>query len=139
MPVRVHALDHVVVNVSDVEASASWYEKVLGMVRENFTPAPGKPRRTALKFGRQKLNLRPVRERQEDWSTAQQPAVGSEDLCFLTDSVPEKVAAHLLACGVTIVSGPVVKKGALGDLISIYCHDPDGNLIEISSYARPSE
>lgn len=134
---RVHAIDHIVINVSDVEASAAWYEAVLGMVRENFMPAPGKAPRTALKFGHQKLNLRPVGARQVDWSTAEQPTVGSEDLCFLTSSTPAQVAAHLSGCSVAIVNGPVIKKGALGDLVSIYCHDPDGNLIEISSY--PSE
>lgn len=136
MPLRVTAMDHVVLNVSDVERLAAWYETTLGMSRENFEPAPGKPRRTALKFGRQKLNLRPVSAAQSDWSTASHPAIGGEDLCFLTESSPEQVLAHLSACQVAIVSGPVMKKGALGDLMSVYCRDPDGNLIEISSYSR---
>jgi catechol 2,3-dioxygenase-like lactoylglutathione lyase family enzyme len=37
---------------------------------------------------------------------------------------------------VAIELGPVEKRGARGTLISIYCRDPDGNLIEISSYAE---
>ncbi len=28
----------------------------------------------------------------------------------------------------------MAKTGALGPIMSVYCRDPDGNLIEISSY-----
>jgi catechol 2,3-dioxygenase-like lactoylglutathione lyase family enzyme len=44
------------------------------------------------------------------------------------------VVAHLKACGVAIEEGPVTKQGARGALRSVYCRDPDGSLIEISSY-----
>jgi catechol 2,3-dioxygenase-like lactoylglutathione lyase family enzyme len=44
------------------------------------------------------------------------------------------VVAHLKACGVAIEEGPVAKQGARGVLRSVYCRDPDGSLIEISSY-----
>ena len=43
--------------------------------------------------------------------------------------------AHLKANGVAIEEGPVAKQGARGTLRSVYCRDPDGSLIEISSYA----
>jgi catechol 2,3-dioxygenase-like lactoylglutathione lyase family enzyme len=45
------------------------------------------------------------------------------------------VVGHLHGCGVTIEQGPVTKAGALGAIKSVYCRDPDGNLIEISSYS----
>jgi hypothetical protein len=35
---------------------------------------------------------------------------------------------------VAIEEGPVAKQGARGVLRSVYCRDPDGSLIEISSY-----
>jgi len=44
------------------------------------------------------------------------------------------VVAHLKAHGVAIEEGPVAKQGARGTLRSVYCRDPDGSLIEISSY-----
>ncbi|HVJ50878.1 MAG TPA: VOC family protein [Aliidongia sp.] len=136
MPLTVEALDHLVVNVRDVEVAAAWYQRVLGMSREDFDPGHGGVRRTSVKFGRQKINLRPVSASKEDWFTADHEAAGSDDLCFLTVAGPEAVAAHLRAEGVAIEAGPVEKRGARGTLISVYCRDPDGSLIEISSYAE---
>jgi catechol 2,3-dioxygenase-like lactoylglutathione lyase family enzyme len=134
MPLVVEALDHVVVNVKDVEVAAAWYQRVLGMTREDSDPGPGRARRTSVKFGRQKINLRPVSATKEDWFTADHEAAGSDDLCFLTNSPPQVVADHLRACGVAVIEGPTEKRGAMGPIVSVYCRDPDGSLIEISSY-----
>jgi catechol 2,3-dioxygenase-like lactoylglutathione lyase family enzyme len=136
MPLTAQALDHLVIQVSDLEASASWYARVLGMTREDVPPAPGKPPRTAMRFGRQKINLRPVAASKEDWFTADHEAAGSEDLCFLTDATPDQVVQHLRAECVAIVTGPGPRQGALGTLMSVYCRDPDGALIEIASYVE---
>jgi catechol 2,3-dioxygenase-like lactoylglutathione lyase family enzyme len=35
---------------------------------------------------------------------------------------------------VPVERGPVSRIGALGDIMSVYCRDPDGNLIELASY-----
>jgi catechol 2,3-dioxygenase-like lactoylglutathione lyase family enzyme len=134
MTLKVQALDHLVVQVSDLEVSASWYERVLGMTREDAPPAPGKPLRTAMRFGRQKINLRSIAASKEDWFTADHEAAGSEGLCFLTDSSLDEVVRHLQAQGVAIVAGPGPRQGAQGTLMSVYCRDPDGSLIEIASY-----
>src|SRR5579863_5734279 len=135
MVLKVQALDHLVVNVADVEASAAWYARVLGMTRKDVPPAPGKPPRAEMRFGRQKINLRPLAASKEDWFTADYERAGSDDLCFLTASTPEEVVRHLEAEGVAIVAGPGERRGARGTLISVYCRDPDGSLIEIASYA----
>lgn len=134
MTITVDALDHLVVNVTDAVASAEWYERVLGMARVVFDPGHGKAPRISMRFGRQKINLRPVTTDKVEWFTAGHEAAGSDDLCFLTSARPETVIAHLRACGVAIEEGPVKKQGALGSLTSVYCRDPDGSLIEISSY-----
>ena len=134
MPLTVQALDHLVVQVSDVDASAEWYARVLGMTREDVAPEPGKARRTTMRFGRHKINLRPIAASKEDWFTADHEAAGSEDLCFLTDSTPDEVVRHLRAQGVAIIAGPGPRQGAQGTLTSVYCRDPDGSLIEIASY-----
>jgi catechol 2,3-dioxygenase-like lactoylglutathione lyase family enzyme len=85
-------------------------------------------------FGNQKINVRPRDADKVEWFTADHEAAGSDDLCFLTASTPEQVVAHLTAHGVAIEQGPVARQGARGTLRSVYCRDPDGSLIEISSY-----
>ena len=47
MPVKVNALDHLVINVSDVARSADWYAKILGMEIRVFDPGDGKTLRAA--------------------------------------------------------------------------------------------
>ncbi len=130
---KVEALDHLVVNVTDVERSADWYKRVLGMQRLDSEQQAGQ-HRTAMLFGRQKINLRPMSVSKQAWFTADHEAAGSDDLCFLTESTPEQVVAHLKVCGVEITAGPEPRSGARGTIISVYCRDPDGSLIEVSSY-----
>jgi catechol 2,3-dioxygenase-like lactoylglutathione lyase family enzyme len=134
MAVKVNALDHLVINVSDVARSAEWYSRILGMEIKVFDPGEGKAPRTSLVFGNQKINVRPRDASKIEWFTADHETPGSEDLCFLTSSTPDEVVAHLNANGVKIEEGPAVKQGARGMLRSVYCRDPDGSLIEISSY-----
>lgn len=126
----VEAVDHLVFNVRDVEVSARWYERVLGMVRQ-VSPSGD---RTSVTFGANKINLRPVDASTEDWFTARAPSAGSVDLCFLTDATPRSVADHMREQGVEVVAGPVSKSGARGPICSVYVRDPDGSLIEVSSY-----
>lgn len=132
MRFAVDRLDHLVITCRDVEISASWYQRVLGMEREEFGPH----RRTSLRFGGQKINLRPVSATQEEWFTGAAGGVpGTDDLCFIVTMKADQVAEYLRACGVTIELGPVAKAGALGPITSVYCRDPDGNLIEIATYS----
>ncbi|UHS59964.1 VOC family protein [Agrobacterium vaccinii] len=130
---NVESIDHLVVNVTDAERSAQWYQRVLGMRRLDYGQDPDHPR-TAMLFGHQRINLRPIAVSKQEWFTADHDAAGSDDLCFLTASTPEEVLAHLDTCGVDVISGPDTRSGALGPIRSIYCRDPDGSLIEIASY-----
>ncbi|WP_144186360.1 VOC family protein [Elioraea rosea] len=130
MRFSVDRLDHLVITCSDVETMASWYQRVLGMEREAFGPY----KRTSLRFGGQKINLRPEGISHDEWFSGIDAAPGTQDLCFVVAVDAKDVIAHLHSCGVTIELGPVAKHGALGPITSVYCRDPDGNLIEISSY-----
>src|ERR1700712_3269067 len=112
MSVKIHALDHLVINVSDVARAAQWYQKILGMEIRVFDPGEGKTPRTSLIFGNQKINVRPRDADKVEWFTADHEASGSDDLCFLTAATPEQVVAHLKAQGVAIEEGPVARLGA---------------------------
>ena len=131
MRFAVDRLDHLVITCRDLETSASWYQRVLGMEREAFGPK----NRTALRFGGQKINLRPVEATQAEWWSGPATAPGGQDLCFIVTVSAPQVVDHLHRCGVTIEQGPVPKDGALGPITSVYCRDPDQNLIEIATYS----
>jgi len=128
MRFTIDRLDHLVITCTDLDESASWYQRVLGMELETF----GIERRTALKFGGQKINLHPANVKIEP--RAQFALPGSADLCFVTAVGGIEIIDHLHQCGIPIELGPVARQGALGPMTSVYCRDPDGNLIEISSY-----
>ena len=55
MALRVNRIDHVVLNTGDVDTITDWYVRVLGMEREVFGEG-----RLALRFGNQKINVRPT-------------------------------------------------------------------------------
>lgn len=124
-------IDHVVLNCRDVDAMAEWYERVLGFERVDFFgPIP----RIALKFGRQKINLRPSGT--SNWMTGEADPPGALDLCFITEGSLDAAIERLQAEAVEIVHGPVAQMGALGDMTSVYFRDPEGNLLEIASYGE---
>lgn len=123
---RLDRLDHLVLTVADVEATVAFYERVLGMTGVTFAGG-----RRALAFGEQKINLHP--HGREFEPKALRPTPGSADLCFLTGVPLAEVQAHLAACGVAVIEGPVRRTGATGPILSVYLRDPDGNLIELAN------
>lgn len=120
-------LDHLVLTVRDLEATLAFYSRVMGMQPVTF----GNGRR-ALAFGRQKINLHPADAPLKPH--AARPGPGTADLCFISSTPIPEVVRQLQAAGVAIEEGPVPRTGALGPITSVYFRDPDGNLIEVSSY-----
>ena len=124
--VTIGSLDHLVLTVRDLDATRRFYCDFLGM---SYTPF-GEGRH-ALAFGRQKINLHIAGRELEP--KANDPVPGSGDLCFLTETPVDTVAARAVAFGVEILEGPVRKTGAMGPIQSVYMRDPDLNLIEVSN------
>ncbi|WP_123101974.1 VOC family protein [Acidithiobacillus sulfuriphilus] len=128
---RIDHLDHLVLTVADMAATVAFYTRVLGMQEMTFGD-----QRKALIFGQQKINLHPAGHPIAPHAAS--PAPGSADLCFITTDGIHEVIAHLQDCGVALEAGPVPRTGATGPITSIYFRDPDGYLLEVSSY-DPSE
>jgi catechol 2,3-dioxygenase-like lactoylglutathione lyase family enzyme len=124
---HINHLDHLVLTVRSIETTCDFYTRVLGMTVVTFGNG-----RKALQFGTQKINLHEAGREFEP--KAQHPTPGSGDLCFITTVPLPAVIAHVQACGVTIIEGPAPRTGAVGEMVSVYLRDPDGNLIEISNY-----
>lgn len=125
---RVSGFDHIVLCVRDVAATRAFYERVLGMtVREE------RPGKYSLQFGAHKISL-------QDAATspgiARDTVPGSGNFCLLSDTPVAEWRTHLEAQGVAILDAGL-RDGATGTIDSLYFHDPDGNLVEISNLVVP--
>jgi catechol 2,3-dioxygenase-like lactoylglutathione lyase family enzyme len=125
--VRIDRLDHLVLTVADIDATVEFYTRVLGMKAVTFGTG-----RTALAFGRSKINLHKAGHEFEP--KAHRPTPGSADLCLIAAGPLEQVIEELAAHRVPIEEGPVEQTGATGPILSVYFRDPDQNLIEVSTY-----
>ncbi|HKW79680.1 MAG TPA: VOC family protein [Casimicrobiaceae bacterium] len=121
-------IDHIVLTVRDIEATCEFYARVLGMSVTTFGAG-----RKALVFGGQKINLHPAGREFEP--KARVPTPGSADFCLISAAPLGEVIDHLARCRVPLVEGPLPRTGARGPIESIYFRDPDGNLVEVSTYA----
>lgn len=120
-------IDHVALTVASIKRACKFYSEKLGMEIVTF----GNDRK-ALKFGGHKINLHQLGNEPEPKARNVHP--GSVDICFITKTRVEKVREELIAKNVVLISEVVPRLGAMGEIRSIYFHDPDGNLLEISNY-----
>jgi catechol 2,3-dioxygenase-like lactoylglutathione lyase family enzyme len=118
-------IDHIVLTVADIEATVTFFKRVLQMQDSTFAKG-----RRALHFGNQKINLQTL-----GMEARNRAAVGSGDLCLITDWPLAQVIEHLCAQAVDLLEGPVTKSGAQGAITSVYFNDLDDNLIEVSTYS----
>lgn len=101
MAFQVHALDHVVLTVKDIDATVAFYTKHLGMKHESFaSPKDLSVQRHALLFGQQKINLHLSGKEFEPKAGIVQP--GSADLCFLTETPVDDVLGTLQSAGIEV-------------------------------------
>ena len=124
---KVERIDHLVLTVTDMDETCTFYQDVLGM--EVVTVSP---RKKALKFGSQRIDLRP--KGREFYATAHLTIPGTIDICFVVTESIEQVKNELAEKNIPI-EGMVQRSGASGKIHSVYFRDPDQNLIEVCSYA----
>lgn len=65
---------------------------------------------------------------------AQHLSTSDFDFCLESSQKPKEIVAEFKEKDIPIVLGPVTKHGSKGKMTSVYVRDPDGNLVEISSY-----
>ena len=129
---RIIALDHIVLNVADVERSLAFYEGVLGLPAERVEAW----RRGELRFPSVRVNEATIVDLVHAPAEAGQRQLNLAHFCLVTDAEDlDAVARELTAQGVNIEVGPATRSGARGNALSIYFRDPDDNLIELRTYA----
>ncbi|MCH4039366.1 MAG: VOC family protein [Lachnospiraceae bacterium] len=124
---KIKNIDHLVITTQNLDACLHFYADILGMECDVSNG------RYLVRFGNQKFNIHT--KKAEFLPAAAFPTYGSLDLCLVVDGDIETVKQEIAEKGYPIEEGPVIRHGALGEMKSIYLRDPDGNLIELSSYS----
>jgi catechol 2,3-dioxygenase-like lactoylglutathione lyase family enzyme len=129
---RIVALDHIVLNVGDVERSLAFYTERLGLSAERVE----RWRKGELPFPSVRVNAATIIDLVKAPAAPAERQLNLAHFCLVTDAGDlDGLAAELTAAGVAIERGPVVRSGARGDARSIYFRDPDDNLVELRTYA----
>lgn len=126
---KMRRIDHIVLTVNSLEESSRFYHEVFDMP---FIDRQTDDSVITLRCGHQLIRLQKA-ERPTDLK-APHPTTGAADLCLVAGDKVEDILRHLRSYYVDVVAGPVKKEGSEGPMTSIYVHDPDDNLVEISVY-----
>lgn len=121
---RVTGFDHIVLCVHDVAVTRAFYERVLGMTAREERPA-----KYSLHFGANKVSLQ---DAAASPGIARDTVPGSGNFCLLSDTPIADWRLHLAEQGVDVIDSGL-RDGATGTIDSLYFHDPDGNLVEVSN------
>ena len=136
-PIRITALDHIVLNVGDIERALKFYTQVLGLqgerVDEFRARKVGFP--SARINGDTIIDLFPIDNRVAVKTSETKAAANLNHFCLVVGAedfagIVEYIKTH----GVGVHEGRVSRWGARGQANSVYFFDPDGNEIEIRCY-----
>jgi catechol 2,3-dioxygenase-like lactoylglutathione lyase family enzyme len=130
-PLRITAMDHIVLNVSDVERSLAFYTEMLGLKPERVEEfRSGKVGFPSVRISESTL-IDLVSDGAEQGSSRR----NLNHFCLTAQEIDlGALADDLEAKGVTITVRPASRWGARGQATSIYILDPDENEIEIRHY-----
>ncbi|MEP6658675.1 MAG: VOC family protein [Acidimicrobiales bacterium] len=121
---KVTDLDHIVVNVADVERAIAFYCDELGLAPVRVDEW----RRQEVPFPSARVNTTTI----IDLLPLARPGENIDHFCLVVE--PTDLAEIAASGRFEVVSGPVRRYGARGDGMSLYVRDPDGNLVELRYY-----
>jgi catechol 2,3-dioxygenase-like lactoylglutathione lyase family enzyme len=129
------SLDHIVLNVSDVERALAFYMKVVGLEPERLEQW----RKGEILFPSVRISADSIIDLMppEMWGGGEavdrRTNVDHFCLCIDAPSWPA-LQKRLEGAGVEIELGPVTLYGAHGNGTAVYIRDPDGNRVELRYY-----
>lgn len=121
----IRKIDHMVITAENIFSTAEFYEKL------GFIPKY-RGERCELYAGDFKINVHILGK--ELSPHAKNVQTGSGDFCFEISGDIEVFRKEIEQKGLQIEEGVVERHGVRGVMKSIYLRDPDGNLVEFSSY-----
>jgi catechol 2,3-dioxygenase-like lactoylglutathione lyase family enzyme len=121
---RVTGLDHLVLNVSDVERSLAYYSGVLGLEAERVEEW----RRGDVPFPSVRIDAATI----IDLFQAPRDGENLNHLCLVLTEADWHEA--IATPGIEISGSPAELYGARGVGTSVYTRDPDGNTVELRHY-----
>ena len=121
---RARELDHIVINVADVERSLAWYTELLGLTGERVDEW----RAGEVPFPSVRVSEGCI----FDLLATERSGENIDHICLVVD--PDDVDATADDHRFDVIEGPVPRWGARGMARSVYVRDPDGNTVELRSY-----
>jgi catechol 2,3-dioxygenase-like lactoylglutathione lyase family enzyme len=123
-PIRVTGLDHIVLDVADVERSLAFYVDQLGL-----TPVRvDEWRRGEIFFPSVRVDPTTI----IDLLAGEPTGENMNHFCLVIE--PTDLDAVKADGGFDVVDGPDIRFGAQGNATSLYVRDPDGNTVELRHY-----
>lgn len=118
------AMDHLVLEVRDVDRALGFYRDVLGLPAERLD----RFRRGEVPFPSVRVGPLLI-----DLFVVPDPGPGPNHFCLEVDASPVDLVSALDAAHIAHTE-PGFRFGARGDGTSVYVHDPDGHQVEIRTY-----
>ena len=121
---HVVGLDHVVLNVADVERSLAFYCGELGLAPERVEEW----RRGEIFFPSVRVDAHTI----IDLLAVPRTGENADHVCLVVE--PVDLEAVKASGRFEVVDGPATRFGARGNGTSLYVKDPDGNTVELRYY-----
>jgi glyoxylase I family protein len=134
---KIRELDHIVLNVGDIERSLQFYTGVMGLKAERLDEfRSGKAGFPSVRINADTIiDLFPVKGQRGKESDGEKTAGNLNHFCLVIDKEDfAGIIDYLKENRIIIREGPVSRWGARGRATSVYFLDPDGNEIEIRCY-----
>ena len=135
--INITELDHIVLNVSDIERSLNFYTETMGLKPERLDEF----RAGTVRFPSVRINadtvidLFPIEGGRGKQNDAEKTAGNLNHFCMVIGKEDfSGIIEYLKENRIMIREGPVSRWGARGRATSVYFLDPDGNEIEIRCY-----
>ena len=137
MPVA--GIDHVAMPTANAERLITFYKRLGFLINNEEEWRSGKANTFSIQVGESKINVHPEGYTASLRGPTATP--GCADICFVWGGTVEECQKMLNDAELEVIQGPVPRSGGRGrgtaPSLSLYCRDPDENLLEFMIYQDP--